>query len=217
VKLTIKPIVLSTATFGLMLGVAQNAQAATITPTAIMQPGLPSDGGWDPNNTINGVGLSGGTHAPSTNANAWRSTSTADLSATPTQPPRLSFEFGTSYNFSGLTFWNLGGDSTLSAQGIKDVTIEATNNNGTSWTTLTTTSFAAGGTSSSISGQQITFSSPVQAHRIRFIGLSRQGGGNTGGIGFSEVQFQGTAIPEPSSLLALLAFGLAGVGLRKRV
>jgi hypothetical protein len=216
VKLTIKPLVLSTATFGLMLGVAQNAQAATITPTMIMQTGLPSDSGWDLNNTINGAGLSGGNHALSTSTNAWRSTSTADLSVTMPMP-RVTFEFVTSYNFSGLTFWNLGGDSTLSAQGIKDVTIEASNNNGTSWTTLTTTSFAAGGAGPTISGEQITFSSPVQANRVRFIGLSRQGGGNTGGIGFSEVQFQGTAIPEPSSLLALLAFGLAGVGLRKRV
>ncbi|AKV68573.1 hypothetical protein MICAF_4370002 [Microcystis aeruginosa PCC 9807] len=36
-------------------------------------------------------------------------------------------------------------------------------------------------------------------------------------IGFSEIQFAGTKIPEPSSLLALLAFGLAGVSLGKRI
>jgi hypothetical protein len=34
-------------------------------------------------------------------------------------------------------------------------------------------------------------------------------------IGFNEIQFR--SIPEPSSTLALLALGLAGVGLKKRI
>ncbi|WP_371731313.1 PEP-CTERM sorting domain-containing protein [Microcystis aeruginosa] len=41
--------------------------------------------------------------------------------------------------------------------------------------------------------------------------------GFSGATGFSEVQFDGTPVPEPSALLALLAFGLGGVSLRKRL
>ncbi|MFM7476481.1 MAG: PEP-CTERM sorting domain-containing protein, partial [Microcystis aeruginosa] len=57
--------------------------------------------------------------------------------------------------------------------------------------------------------------SPVTASFIRFVVASNWGFSNS--TGFSEVQFNGTPIPEPSSLLALLAFGLAGVGFRKRM
>ena len=213
-KLTIKTLVLSTTTFGLMLGVVQNAQAATIIPTAVMTPFLTSATGWNANNTINGAGLSGNTHAPSTTANAWLSTAAAIEG--PPNNSRITFEFGSSHIVSGFDFWNLGGSTVLSDQGISTATIQASNDNGASWTTISTANFTAGGTGPSIAAQQITFA-PIVAHRIRLIDLTRQGGGTTGGIGFSEIKFQGTKIPEPSALLALLAFGLAGVSLGKRI
>ncbi|MFM6664080.1 MAG: PEP-CTERM sorting domain-containing protein [Microcystis panniformis] len=74
--------------------------------------------------------------------------------------------------------------------------------------------------------QPYTFTTPVTATQIRFINLSNFGtlAAANNKIGFSEVQFDGTVppppptqIPEPSSLLALLAVGLGGVSLRKRI
>jgi hypothetical protein len=53
---------------------------------------------------------------------------------------------------------------------------------------------------------------------VRFVVNSNYGGGVSG---FSEVQFNDAPVsqstPEPSSLVALLVLGLAGVGLRKRI
>jgi hypothetical protein len=56
---------------------------------------------------------------------------------------------------------------------------------------------------------------------VRFV-VGSNWGHLSGEAGFLEAQFDGTTpppqpVPEPSSLLALLAFGLAGVGFRKRM
>jgi hypothetical protein len=105
------------------------------------------------------------------------------------------------------------------------VTIQYSNNGGTTWSTLSgaPTSFTQGtfgSTPTSQVAQQFSFAS-VAATNVRFTNLSNFGGftdpGTQNRIGFSEIQFAGTKIPEPSSLLALLAFGLAGVSLGKRI
>jgi hypothetical protein len=68
--------------------------------------------------------------------------------------------------------------------------------------------------------QSFSFAS-VAATNVRFTNLSNFGGfmnpSLNNRIGFSEIQFAATKVPEPSSLLALLAFGLAGVSLGKRI
>jgi hypothetical protein len=206
-----------------MVGVVQNSQAATIPVLSTAQTGLATPpGGWNLTNTVNGVGLTGSVHAPSSTANAWLSNSTILNSTTSPGASRITFNFNGPQTIASLTFWNLGGSSTLQAQGISSVTIQAFVSG--SWNDLSTPGFAftpGPATATSISGQTVTFT-PVTTDRIRFIGLGRQGGGTTGGIGFSEVQFDDgivppAQIPEPSSLLALLAVGLGGVSLRKRI
>ena len=222
-KSTIAPLVLSTATFGLMVGVVQNSQAATIPVLSTAQTGLgAAPGGWNLTNTVNGVGLTGSVHAPSSAANAWFSNGTIVSNIANPSASRITFNFNGPQTIASLTFWNLGGSSTLQARGISSVTIQAFV--GGTFQTLSTPGFtftAGPATATSISGQTVTFA-PVTTDRIRFIGLGRQGGGTTGGIGFSEVQFDDgivppAQIPEPSSLLALLAVGLGGVSLRKRI
>jgi len=105
------------------------------------------------------------------------------------------------------------------------VTIEYSNNGGTTWSTLSgAPSMFAQGTSDTMptsqTPQQFSFAS-VAATNVRFTNLSNFGGFTdptmNNRIGFSEIQFAGTKIPEPSALLALLAFGLAGVSLGKRI
>jgi hypothetical protein len=105
--------------------------------------------------------------------------------------------------------------------GINTVTIQYSSNNGGNWTTLTGPGvpafFTGGPTTGVVSAQQVSFS-PVYATNVRFINMSNHGGTGTNyRLGFNEIQF--TSIPEPSTTLALLALGLAGMGLglRKRI
>jgi hypothetical protein len=230
VKLTIKTLVLSTATFGLMLGVAQNAQAATLIPGVTASTNISTQ--WALINAVNGQGLPGntpsltGNHVESLISNSWRSAILSNTQGTTIPSGTITFNLNGSYNLSGFTFWNLGGSSAeLSRQGIKNVTIQYSNNGGTTWSTLSgAPSVFAQGTfgspATSQTPQQFSFAS-VAATNVRFTNLSNFGGftnpGANNRIGFSEIQFARTEIPEPSSLLALLAFGLAGVSLGKRI
>lgn len=233
-KLTIKPLVLSTAAFGLMLGVAQNVQATNLIGGVTASTNIAGQTTWELNDTVNGKGLPSnipsltGNHAPSMNGDSWRSVVIGNGTLPNLSGRTITFDLpGTgAYNLTGFTFWNIGGGSQeLTRQGISGVTIEYSSNGGTTWTSLTgaPNSFAQG-TSGVPATDQIpqSFSfAPVAATNVRFTNLSNFGGFSNptmnNRIGFSEIQFAGTKIPEPSSLLALLAFGLAGVSLGKRI
>ena len=230
-KLTIKTLVLSTATFGLMWGVAQNSQAATLIPGVTAATNNISTQ-WALNDAVNGQGLPGNTpsltgeHGESLIGNSWRSDILNNTQGTTIPSGTITFNLNGSYNLSGFTFWNLGGGSEeLTRQGINNVTIEYSNNGGTTWSTLSgaPTSFTQGtfGTPGTNQTPQAFSFASVAATNVRFTNLSNFGAFNNpidnNRIGFSEIQFAGTKIPEPSSLLALLAFGLAGVSLGKRI
>ena len=227
-KLAITHLVLSTATFGLMLAVPQNAQASglirSVTATA---PGFTINSQGSLAATTNGFGLQGpplnrptltGTHAATntgmTDPNAWRSSL---LTGSTVGNVTINFAFGRIYNLAGFSFWNLGGTTTLASQGINGVTIQYSSNNGGTWTTLTGAppSFAKGASTVPVPVETFNFT-PVFATNVRFINMSNHGGTGTNyRLGFNEIQF--TSIPEPSTTLALLALGLAAVGLRKRI
>ncbi|NCR11073.1 MAG: discoidin domain-containing protein [Microcystis aeruginosa LG13-11] len=205
-KLAVKPLVVSTAALGLIFGVAQNAQAALITGiTASTDMG---SNGTDIINTVNGQGLPGntpsltGTHALAA-FNAWAGSQSTG---------NITFNLNGSYSLTGFSFWNLNNPDNTA--GIKDVTVQSSTN-GTTWTTIAgaPTQFAIAANAPQ-SPAQFSFS-PVTASFVRFVVASNWG--FSGATGFSEVQFDGTPVPEPSALLALLAFGLGGVSLRKRL
>ncbi|TRU26092.1 MAG: PEP-CTERM sorting domain-containing protein [Microcystis aeruginosa Ma_MB_S_20031200_S102] len=236
-KPTITPLVLSTATFGLMLGIAQNAQAALIPGISVSSSlGVDPEQPWNIDNTVNGQGLLAppgntpsltGNHTSSQDiATAWRSAELTEPQGT-TISGEILFDLNGTYSVSGFTFWNFGGANIfLASQGIRDVTVEYFD--GTSWLPVigAPTTFALGQIGD-VTTQQLpqTFSfAPVTAQQIRFVNLSNFTnaplGGSNNKIGFSEVQFNEAVpaqIPEPSSLLALLAVGLGGVSLRKRI
>ena len=226
-KLAITHLVLSTATFGLMLAVPQNAQAAGLIPNVTASaPGFTAGSLGSLAATTNGTGLASNTpsltgdHAQTntgTTPNAWRSSL---LTGSTVGNVIINFAFGRIYNLAGFSFWNLGGDTGAANQGINGVTIQYSSNNGGNWTTLTDpgvpASFSKGPATGVVSAQQVSFS-PVYATNVRFINMSNHGatGVTNYRLGFNEIQFR--SIPEPSSTLALLAFGLAAVGLRKRI
>ena len=230
-KLAITHLVLSTATFGLMLAVPQNAQASglirNVTAT-VSNAGTPQIGNID--FTVDGAGLIGppankptltGNHSSTSGTNSWRS---GLLTGSTVGNVTINFAFGRIYNLAGFSFWNLGGDATAANQGINAVTIQYSSNGGTNWTTLTDSgvpaSFSKGPATVGgvVSAQQVSFS-PVYATNVRFINMSNHGATTPLNyrLGFNEIQF--TSIPEPSTTLALLALGLAGMGLglRKRI
>jgi hypothetical protein len=205
-KLAIKPLVVSTAALSLMFGVAQNAQAALITGiTASTDMG---SNGTNIINTVNGQGLPSntpsltGAHQTATGGNAWLGNQSTG---------NITFNLNGSYSLTGFSFWNLNNPGNTA--GIKDVTVQSSTN-GTTWTTIAgaPTQFAIAANAPQ-SPEQFSFS-PVTASFVRFVVSSNWGGSFAG---FSEVQFHGTPVPEPSALLALLAFGLGGVSLRKRL
>ncbi|MFM7280095.1 MAG: discoidin domain-containing protein [Microcystis aeruginosa] len=206
-KLAITPLVLSTASLGLIFGVTQNAQAALITGvTASTDMG---SNGTNIINTVNGAGLPGDTPSLKGNHalaafNAWAGSQSTG---------NITFNLNGSYSLAGFSFWNLNNPGNTA--GIKDVTVQSSTN-GTTWTTIAgaPVQFAIAA-NAPIAPEVISFS-PVTASFVRFVVASNWGLSSTG---FSEVQFNGTPtpVPEPSSLLALLAFGLAGVGFRKRM
>lgn len=210
-KVAIAPIVLSTATLGLIFGVTQNAQAALITGVTASTDMGTLDG--DITRTVNGAGLPGntpsltGAHQTANDTNSWLGNQSTG---------NITFNLNGSYSLAGFSLWNHN-NSTL--VGIKDVTVQSSTD-GTTFTTITgaPTQFAIGPSSSGGPFNPEVFSfSPVTASHVRFVVTS-----NWGGLfaGLAEAQFNGTTpppqpVPEPSSLLALLAFGLAGVGFRK--
>ena len=120
-KVAIAPIVLSTASLGLMLGVAQKAQAALI-PNITASTNMGSAFSTNIANTVNGAGLPSntpsltGSHAAATVTNAWFGTALTG---------NITFNLNGSYSLAGFSFWNFNGQRTV---GIKGVTVQASTN-----------------------------------------------------------------------------------------
>jgi hypothetical protein len=212
VKLAISPLALSTATLGLMLGVAQNAQAGVTVSTS-----MGTQSGFNIINTVNGAGLVPNSVGPLHVASSTTSFGTSWQSNNATTGT-ITFQFTgvTPVILGGFKFWNLSGTGNTPGRGLRNVWVQY--NDGTTWKDLlgTTTNpfiFAQGANVGTAVGpsNDIDFAR-VLATQVRFNVRSNYGGARSG---FAEIQFK--TIPEPSASLALLALGLAGIGLRKRI
>ncbi|MGV2390886.1 MAG UNVERIFIED_CONTAM: discoidin domain-containing protein [Microcystis novacekii LVE1205-3] len=202
-KLAITPLVLSTATFGLMLGVAQNAQAIGPIPNVTATvTNVTSDVNWSIANTVNGLGLASRCLLMSEVLLEITSRQRCKMlgwSVAGQTSGTITFDSKRVYNLAGFTFWNMGGSQVISAQGIRNLTIQSSTN-GTTWTNIvgapTSLTRGANTTTSFIPSDVVSFA-PVYASFVRFNVTSSYGIGTTARIGFSEIQFR--AIPEPSS------------------
>ena len=213
-KLAITPLVLSTATFGLMLVVAENAQAFDLIPKVTVQTTMGTQPGFDIVNTVNGAGLVPNSVGPlhvasqlnTNNSTFWQAGGITGS---------ITFGFGRVYNLVGFNFWNLNGPGQTRFRGINGVQIQYSTD-GTNFFNIAgaPTNFNQGvETLVARLPQEVNFA-PVRASHVKFNVQSNFGGGQVRS-GFAEIQFK--SIPEPSSTLALLALGLAGIGLRKRI
>lgn len=230
-KLTTKSLVLSTATFGLMLGVAQNAQAGKlITGVTISSTSnnVTQNNNWFLDYVTDGSGLPGnkpslaGTHALSATGNAWRSNNTGAL-PTVAVPFSITFKLGTvPQDLIGLSFWNMTGVASTTAMGVQGANFEYSIDNAENFTALAPTAFngVAGDWTGSFTRGGTTIRGPekVDFNLVRGVTHVRlnitSNYGSAQRVGFNEIAFK--SIPEPSASLALLGLGLAGVGLRKR-
>jgi hypothetical protein len=193
---------------GLVLALAPTAQAdlimgVTATASAEITPGSAA-------NAVNGSGLTGslgaGTHDNST-ANAW------DGPAGTSTTGWLSINLGAIYDVDDMYFWNGTGSDPARGIGTADLyysTLVAPDLSGSfpgsDWTLKTAaqafTAIPGGAGPYAVSD---TIALNVTARHIAFDILSNHGNG--GGVtGVNEVQFDGTLIPEPSTV-GLLALG----------
>ncbi|GCL52453.1 hypothetical protein NIES3804_40430 [Microcystis aeruginosa NIES-3804] len=215
-KLAITPLALSTATLGLMLGVAQNAQAGVIVSTDMGSQTTPTNGTFNIRDTVNKAGLVPNSVGPLHVASSSSSVGTSWQSVQKLGIITFQFTSAKPVTLVGFKFWNLSGDSNTPNRGLQNVWIEY--NDGTTWKNLLGTSsnpfrFKQGASSTADQGpsDDIDFAG-VLATQVRFNVQSNYGGMRSG---FAEIQFK--TIPEPSASLALLALGLVGIGLRKRI
>jgi hypothetical protein len=203
---------LGLATLALSIAHASTAEAALIngvTATTNLSVGF-----GNINNIVNGSGLPGntpsltGTHAVSTNSNAWfGSLSTGD---------QITFNLNGTYDLAGFSLWNYQVNNTI---GINRAFI-LTSTDGTNFTPLAgpPASFAIGANFAPESPEQFNFT-PVTASSVRFQVLSNYSGGITAGL--SEVQFNSadpaTSVPEPLTIFGTLTAVGGGAALKRRL
>lgn len=133
--------------------------------------------GSGPENTADGSGLNGADQHSTASADMWLASPGGN------QTLWIEYEFDRVYKLYEMRIWNYNAQT---AYGVRDVTVEYSQN-GSSWTTLRDTQLnRASGTSSYAANTTIPFEG-VTARYVRLIVHSNWGGGNS--YGLSEVRF----------------------------
>lgn len=186
------------AAVGLTIGVANGpkvAHAVLITGVTASTT-MGSGSGTNLQNTVNGVGLTSlsltANHDATIPTNSW-------VSSPGILTGSVTFNLNGLYSLEGFSFWNqnAGGPGASGSTGIQNVQV-STSLNGVTFMPLAGGPTTFSRVITTISPPEIFVFGPVAAAFVRFDILSNYG--DPVQTGFAEVQFNGTAIPEPSTL-----------------
>ncbi len=161
--------------------------------------------------TVDGSGLNingPGTHSCGPDGTMWLNGGINYAYGYNDTDPQITWDLGALYNIDTMRIWNYnewsGVAGLLTARGIHttDVLYSA---DGTNYTLLNNITLNQAPGSDTVDFSQVVPLN-LEAEFIRFHNITDFPGADTGFVGLSEIQFNGTAVPEPS-ILALIGMG----------
>jgi hypothetical protein len=159
---------------------------------------------------VDGSGLDAdGGHTQVPDAFMWLSTGTDFGGDDP--DPSATFILGDVHTINSFTVWNYN-EVNLPLRGVNEVSIEYGTTAALGSTVAGITNFAVAPGADGYKGEVFDSFTPFDAKYIKF-NIDSNHGGDNNFYGLSEVQFDGTVVPEPSSLAFL---GLSGLLLLRR-
>jgi hypothetical protein len=206
------------ATISLVGGSVQPMYAALITGvTATTDMGTFNNGLYSLENLTNGSGLSSLSETATHNddfSNMW-------ISNTDTTTGTVTFNLGNLYSVNSAFVWNYNADCCGLDRGVREMTIE-TSENGITFNSLLGSVILSQGTGEPISSDVFNLGNVITRY-VRFNILSNYGAPDYTGL--SEVQFEGelasipTPVPEPETGISLLGLGAVALAslLRKKI
>jgi hypothetical protein len=195
-------------------GLTQSADAADITVASVTaSTEIPPNFDRKAAYLIDGSGLTGNQHTGAVEPNMWLSQGTNfggdDLD------PFVLFDLGDVYTINSIQVWNYNENPpNLTGRGVNAVSVEYGTTAALGSTVAGITNFAQANGLNTYTGETFNAFTPFNARYIKFDIDSNHGGDNNF-YGLSEVKFDGTPVPEPSSL-ALLALGGLAIMRRRR-
>ena len=201
---------------------AADAAVITIDPGTVGNVTATSDTlGRVDDNIVNESGLTSGAH-DRTADNMWLSSGTDFGGIDPN--PSVLFDLGAVYTINSFHVWNYNEAvlrasgsvrTNLTNRGVNGVSVEYGTTVALGSTVTEITNFAQANALATYAGENFNGFTSFNARYIKFDINSNHGDANSF-YGLSEVQFDGIAIPEPSSAALLLGLGSIALVLRRR-
>jgi len=194
--------------------IISSAQAAIIANvTASSQIGDTTTFDRDDDYLVDGSGLTGGAHTGTVEPNMWLSSGSGFGGIDP--DPRVTFDLGGLYEITSIQVWNYNENPpNLTNRGVNAVSVNYGTTAALGSSVPGITNFAQADATETYTGEVFDSFTPFQARFIEFDIDSNHGDANTF-YGLSEVQFDGTLVPEPSGVL-LGSLGLLALLKRRR-
>jgi hypothetical protein len=170
--------------------------------------------------TIDGSGLNingPGTHSkvPDDGAGTqWLTTGVGAFAGRDDLNPQITWDLGATYNVANMRVWNYNeSDGGNTSRGIRTTDV-STSTDSLSYTPLANVGLDKSPGLDTVDFSQVVSLGDVSARFIRFNNIVNWGGSNNF-VGLSEIQFDGVAVPEPTSIALSIVGFVATVGFRR--